>query len=351
MSAPARRPETFNAVLRVYHAAEWLIVAGVVGTALLMQPELRSSLNVYIAAAGYLLSVLLLARARWPVRDEAMRLIAGIMLSQSGIAAVLFLQAPVLNGLLVTFVVSTTTARLLLPRNRSIWVIALACALTFGVALGRDPGVVSLIFAVALCACFFLTARIADTATRAAAVSEAKAVASSGRDELTQIPGRHAFLRYAEEVHAQAVEEKIPYAIELIDINNLRSINDTYGFAAGDQAIVVVAEALRRLRGSDEYLARYEGDKFVMLIPRLDGDHAEELAKKIRSAVFSTTIDVDTEVVRIKANVGIARYPIAGVTLNALISAAERDMKLDQQGREPPAGKPVFRRRSGKLSA
>lgn len=340
-----------SAVLRFYHAVEWLIVAVIVSAAILVEPELRDNLTLHAAAAAYLFCVLVLARSRWPIKSLTTRLVTGIMLSQFGMAAVLWYEAPTLNGLLVAFMLSTTAAWLLLPRSRAIWVMLLACALTAGVILTRGPSAYDFFYAGALCGCYFLTARIAEIAARAAAQSKAQAVAQTGRDELTQLPGRMAFLRDAEAIHAQAIEERVPYAIELIDINNLRSINNTYGFAAGDRAIVLVAEALQRLRAPEELLARYDGDKFVILVPRLEGDRADDLARKIRSVVFSTTFEADMDVVRIKANVGIARYPLAGVTLNALTAAAERDMKLDQRGREPPGKKPVFRRRSGKISA
>lgn len=351
MSAPARREATRAAVLRFYHLAEWIIIA-VVGIAVIVtQPDLVENINLYATAAAWFICAAVLARLRWPIRSQAARLLTGFVSMQVGIAAVLFHCAPELNGLLVLFIVPATTAWLLLSRDRALAIVLLAGGLSIAVTLSAELSTFNLLYATALCSSFFLIARLSETAVRAAASAEAVAVASNGRDELTQTPGRHAFLRHAERVHTAAVDGRIPYAVEMIDINNLRSINDTYGFAAGDRAIVVVAQALARLRASDEYLARYDGDKFVMLIPRLDGDRAEDLARKIRSAIFSTTVDVDTEVVRVKANVGIARFPISGVTLNALISAAERDMKLDQQGRERPAGKPVFRRRSGKMSA
>lgn len=351
MAAPASRPATRSAALRFYYAAEWLIVGFIVAAALVVQPEWRDNLVFPVAAGVYLVGALVLARLRWPVRNELTRAVTGFVLSLIGIAAVLWYAGPVLSGLLVVFVFPTTAAWLALPRSRAIPVMALAWALTAAVTLSTNPGVFDALYAGVLCGCYFLTARIAETTARAAARSEAQAIASDARDELTQIPGRRAFLRQAELVHGQAVNGKIPYAVELVDINNLRSINDTYGYVAGDRAIVLVAQALQRLRAPEEYLARYDGDKFVLLIPRLEGDRADDLARRIRNVVFSSTVDVDTEVVRIKANVGIARFPIAGITLSALISAAERDMKLDQHGRERPGKKPVFRRRSGKMSA
>ena len=351
MNAPVRRPQSRLAVRRFYHAAEWIVVAAIVAAAIAVQPELRANVIFLGAAAAYLLSVLLLARLRWPIRNEQHRLVTGFLLSLLGMAAVLWFERPVLNSLLVIFAFPTTAAWLLLPRDRAVWVIALACTLAAGMTLSSEITALNVVYAGSLCAIYALTARLAEIAVRSAASAEANIAASSGRDELTGLPGRHAFLRHAELIHARAQADKSPYAIEIVDIDNLRAINDNYGYAAGDRAIIVVARALERLRAPDESLARFAGDKFLVLVPRLDGSRADELARRIRSVVFSTTINVDTEVVRIKANVGVAKYPLAGVTLNALISAAERDRKLDQLGREPPGKKPVFRRRSGKMSA
>ena len=352
MSVPVHQPGARNAVLRAFQTAEWLIVAAVIiAAALVVDPALRSDANVHMAVAAYLLLVLVLARLRWPLKDDSARLLSGIVLAQIGIAALLWYEAPTLNGLLVVFIPYATTAWLLLDRGRAVVVMLLACAISAAVILNSSPSTHDWFYAIALCAGIAVSARVSEIAVRAAVRAQAQATARTGRDDLTRLPGRTAFLRAAEGIHERATESRLPYAIEIVDINNLRAINDTYGYAAGDRAIVLVAEALQRLREPHEHLARFDGDKFVMLIPTLEGDRVEDLARRIRAAVFSTTFDADMDVVRIKANVGIARYPLAGITLNALLSAAERDMKLDQRGRVPPDKKPVFRRRSGKLSA
>jgi diguanylate cyclase (GGDEF)-like protein len=349
---PVRQPGARNAVLRLFHSAQWLFVAAIIiSAALVVDPQLRNNANIHIAASAWLLAALVFARLRWPVKDESARLFSGIVLIQIGVAVVLWYEAPALNGLLVAFVLFTTTAWLLLERGRALAVMLLTFAISVVVISSSSPSVSDWLYLAALCSGIAASARIAEVAVRTAVRAQTQIVARSGRDELTRLPGRMAFLRDAEAIHDRATETRVPYAIELVDINNLRAINDTYGYAAGDRAIVLVAEALQRLREPSEYLARYDGDKFILLVPKLEGDRADDLARRIRSVVFSTTFAADMEVVRIKANVGIARYPLAGVTLNALISAAERDMELDQRGRIPPDKKPVFRRRSGKLSA
>jgi diguanylate cyclase (GGDEF)-like protein len=346
------QPAARNVVLRLFQTAQLLIVAAVIiAAALVVDPAVRSNANVHMATSVFLLLAVAFGRLRWPVRNAAARVLGSIVMTLIGIAAMLWYEAPALNGLLVAVIPLAVTARLLLSHGRATIVMLLAGVISVALTSFSNPALQDWIFCAAVCAVMFVAAQVAAVAVNAGVRAQANAVAKTGRDELTQLPGRISFLRHAEAAHAQANETRVPYAIELVDINNLRAINDTYGYAAGDRAIVLVAEALQRLREPNEFLARYDGDKFILLIPKLEGDRTDDLARRIRSVVFSTTFDADTEVVRIKANVGVARYPLSGVTLNALISAAERDMKLDQRGREPPGKKPVFRRRSGKLSA
>ncbi len=97
----------------------------------------------------------------------------------------------------------------------------------------------------------------------------------------------------------------------------------------------------------DEILGRYSSDKFLLFLPSLQGGRADEAARRIRNVVYSSTMHAASDVVRIKANVGVAKYPVDGISVQALINAADADMRLDREGREPPKEMPVFKRRSG----
>jgi len=351
LGSPDTRAQIRRAVLRFYHSLEWVVIAIFIAGAGLLEPSLRESPLFLAGCVLWIASLLALARASWPVRNDEYRFIAGCALLLLGAFAAAWTVRPKLNGLFALFTIVTTTAWIVLPLRQALAVLVSAVVLAAVVIVGPELEIADIVFAAGLGGGCFLTAYLAELAMRSAALAEAQAAAAGGRDELTGMPGRQAFLREAQQYHCAAEQSKQPYAIEIVDINNLRSINDTFGYGAGDRAIAVVSQALERLCTADERVARYEGDKFVVLVPQLDGNRADELARRIRSVIFATTINVDAEVVRIKANVGIAKYPIAGVTTSALLSAAERDMKLDQRGRVPPGGKPVFRRRSGKMSA
>ena len=345
------RAEIRRAVLRFYHSVEWVLISIFMAAAALLEPSLRASPVFLAGCVLWIAGLLAFARSRWPVTNDEYRFIAGCALLLLGAIVAAWAVRPKLDGLFALFTIVTTAAWIVLPLRPALAVITAAVVSAAVVIIGSEPEIADVVFIAALGTGCFVTAWLAELAMRAVALAEARAAAVGGRDELTGMPGRQAFLREAQQFHAVAEEGKLPYAVEIVDINNLRSINDTFGYGAGDRAIAVVAQALERLCGPEERVARYEGDKFVVLVPQLDGNRADELARRIRSVIFATTINVESEVVRIKANVGIAKYPIAGVTTSALLSAAERDMKLDQRGRAPPGGKPVFRRRSGKMSA
>ena len=131
----------------------------------------------------------------------------------------------------------------------------------------------------------------------------------------------------------------------MVDIEHLKIVNDTYGHEAGSRAVKLVAEALLRLTRSTDVVARYGGDEFIVLLGGADKEIADEVAQRIRNVVFSTTLEVDVKMVRIKVNVGAASFPENGNNLQAVMAAADRAMYKDKDLREPPKGKLIIHKR------
>jgi diguanylate cyclase (GGDEF)-like protein len=131
----------------------------------------------------------------------------------------------------------------------------------------------------------------------------------------------------------------------MIDIEHLKELNDTYGHDAGNRAVKLVADALTRLTRSTDLVARYGGDEFVVFLGSADAAVAQEVAQRIRNVVFSTTLEVDVKIVRVKANVGAATFPENGNALPVVVAAADRLMYKDKELREPPKGKLIITKR------
>jgi diguanylate cyclase (GGDEF)-like protein len=169
--------------------------------------------------------------------------------------------------------------------------------------------------------------------------------ALSDRDELTALYNMRAFTRLAEQEHDSASRSGRPYSILMVDIEHLKTINDTYGHEAGSRAVNLVADALVRLTRSTDVVARYGGDEFIVLLGGVDKEIADEVAQRVRNVVFSTTLEVDVKMVRIKANVGAASFPESGNNLQTVMAVADRAMYKDKELREPPKGKLIIQKR------
>lgn len=104
------------------------------------------------------------------------------------------------------------------------------------------------------------------------------------RDELTQLFNRRGALRFSRE----ALQTKAAcYAVILVDIDDLKGINDLHGHAAGDEFIVKVADTIRTSVREKDVCARMGGDEFLIFASTCDLDSATEIARRILTRVHS----------------------------------------------------------------
>jgi len=97
-------------------------------------------------------------------------------------------------------------------------------------------------------------------------------------DPLTQLPNRRYFIEQVQfQVEASQKERNI-FAILFVDVDKFKNINDSYGHAAGDSALILVANRLRALIGKKGFLGRYGGDEFAILMPLHPEDPQERRA-------------------------------------------------------------------------
>jgi diguanylate cyclase (GGDEF)-like protein len=101
---------------------------------------------------------------------------------------------------------------------------------------------------------------------------------------------------------------------------------------------------LTRLTRSTDAVARFGGDEFIVLLGGANKEVAEEVAQRIRNVVYSTTLEVDVKIVRIKASVGAGTFPDDGNNVQAVMTAADRAMYKSKEHRERPQGRLVFQK-------
>mgnify|MGYP002624434888 CR=1 FL=1 len=126
-------------------------------------------------------------------------------------------------------------------------------------------------------------------------------------------------------------------AMYMIDVDNFKHINDTYGHAVGDKAISDVAECIKKIASEKMVAARYGGDEFILFISNLQNkQEAEMYADKLISLVASSDINKMPEMKEnpITLSIGIALYPQDSKSYDKLLVKSDRALyKAKNQGK------------------
>ena len=120
-------------------------------------------------------------------------------------------------------------------------------------------------------------------------------------DSLTKLLNRHSFIDIYNNLSQNP--ENFPMAIMILDVDNFKKINDTYGHNVGDVVLKNLAQLLKQnVRGTD-VVARWGGEEFIILTPKTDLKGAISLAEKIRQAIEKYNFP---EVKHVTVSIGVA---------------------------------------------
>lgn len=109
-------------------------------------------------------------------------------------------------------------------------------------------------------------------------------------DCLTGLPNRHAFLERAESARVAAQRQRQPLALMMIDIDHFKHINDRWGHASGDEALVVFARTARQVMREHETIGRLGGEEFAMMLPAASLEEAVQAAQRLRLAIRAANV-------------------------------------------------------------
>lgn len=143
-------------------------------------------------------------------------------------------------------------------------------------------------------------------------------------DYLTGLLNRKGFDRYLESTMAQSEESSQVMALLLVDLDNFKLVNDTYGHAVGDKLLNVIATRLKSWGGEAGAVARVGGDEFAVIVEGvLTSDEVQRVAQAIISATCETFI-LDGHQIACSTSVGAAlKMPRDGNTRNELLLKAD----------------------------
>lgn len=142
-------------------------------------------------------------------------------------------------------------------------------------------------------------------------------------DFLTKLPNRLAFSEQFELLQRQAIRQKLPFTLVLLDIDHFKTINDTYGHDAGDVVLSKVAQRLsQRLRQRD-VLARWGGEEFILLLPETSIQGALIICEELRQSLMQLMIEYDQQQIAVTATLGVAQLDDLQLELIRWQSAAD----------------------------
>lgn len=150
-------------------------------------------------------------------------------------------------------------------------------------------------------------------------------------DPLTGALNRRAFFDAAMRRLAAAGSSEQGYCVALLDIDHFKNLNDTYGHATGDRALVELVRACRPCVRDTDLICRFGGEEFLVFMPGADMRAATEAAERLRSAVSGIELHHDAGLVTMTVSIGLAAAR-PGEVLQSAIERADTALYAAKDG-------------------
>ena len=327
-------------IVRSLARVDWLVLLAVALYALMLREPQESSRLLYATIAAYTLFVIAVRWRGFPMRDTGARIAFGaagmvvfitVVATQTGGA-----ESTMVNLYLLPIVVVAMT----LGRRGALVIFGavLLAFLSLVVGEGALPPAGELLTRLfgqlgpwALVA--YVTQALAGTILTA----RRRIAEMAERDGLTGLFNLRTFQSLLTREHGlRARGGRGGYAILLVDMDDLKALNDEHGHQAGNRAIATVASAIQRAIRNTDMAARFGGDEFVVFLPEATPEVAENVAQRIRNHVQKSLFPVGERLQRTSVSVGTSSYPRDGAHEDDIVAAAvhrsRRDRELRQAG-------------------
>ena len=149
-------------------------------------------------------------------------------------------------------------------------------------------------------------------------------------DEKTGLHNFREFRRKLREEWFRAERYGTPLSLVMLDIDDFKKFNDTYGHQAGDRALQEFATLVAGGARVTDTAARYGGEEFAVILPHTDSEMAARVAERIRAAVDEFLFAVEHGSTRVTVSAGVATYPTSagGDNVDALVRVADEALFL-----------------------
>jgi diguanylate cyclase (GGDEF)-like protein len=330
-------------IVRSLARVDWLVLLAVALYALVLSAPLEVPRLLYGAIAAYALFVIAMRWRGFPVQDTGARIALGaaamvafitVVAARTGGAA-----SPMANLFLLPIVVVAMT----LGRRGAIVIFAAVAFAWLSLVAGEgalSPVGTLFVRLFGELGPWALVAYVTQALAGSILTARRRIEEMVERDGLTGMLNMRTFKGMLGREHGlRARDGRGSYAILLVDMDDLKALNDGHGHQAGNRAITAVASAIQRAIRSTDMAARFGGDEFVVFLPEASPEVAETVAQRIRNHVYRSLFPVGERLQRMTVSVGTANYPRDGSQPEDIISAAALRSRRDRELRE--AGEPA----------
>lgn len=153
-------------------------------------------------------------------------------------------------------------------------------------------------------------------------------------DALTGLYNRRGLVELGEREIERSFRFKHPLTAIMLDVDNLKAINDSYGHIVGDQVLRSIANCCEKQLRKVDIIGRYAGDEFVVLLPETHMRMGAIVAERVRRCVEETQIPAESKLIQSSISLGVAGLTTEITSLEALIKKADTAMySAKQSGR------------------
>jgi diguanylate cyclase len=151
-------------------------------------------------------------------------------------------------------------------------------------------------------------------------------------DPLTGIPNRRAYKRRFREELQRLHRYQQFFSILLLDIDYFKQVNDTYGHLTGDKCLKELTKRIKPALRECDFLARFGGEEFVVLLPGTDAENARLVAERICRTVANTRFVYRKQEVNLTISIGVTQSTAGDQTQEAMFTRVDRAMFEAKEG-------------------
>ncbi len=152
------------------------------------------------------------------------------------------------------------------------------------------------------------------------------------RDALTNVFNRRYLEETLEREISRAEREGYPVSVVMMDLDHFKDINDTYGHEAGDMVLKSLADAVVRQSRHGDFVCRYGGEEFVLVMPNVDLETAAVRAGELHATINAMTVSYGVFSLTATISMGVAAYPNHGSAKEEILRAADRALYSAKHG-------------------